>query len=77
MDKTNVYSNGVSFDLEKNFEYEDIVLCFDFSVFVNLMTILKDEFELKIAYVKEKEGGLIYVKNETLSEQYFLMSMSE
>jgi len=76
MDKNNSFSNGISFEIG-NVDYKDLSMCFNYNILVNLFNVLGDEyneFTLKLAYIEEKEGGMIYVCRGD-QERYFLMSM--
>jgi len=78
MDKTNAYSNGISFDICK-VEQSDITFCFDYNNFVNMVVCMNGDYEsfkMKIAYIEESEGGLVYVLKGD-EEKYFLMSKVE
>lgn len=77
-DKINTYSNGVNYNIDK-VDSSDLTLCFDYMNFVNMMSVIEDEysnFKMKIAYIEESEGGVIYALNGD-KEQYFLMSQTE
>lgn len=77
MDKTNTYSNGISFEL-CDVDTNDLSMCFDYNLFCNLMNVVDDEnFKIKLTYMEEREGGMVYLYNLDESEQYFLMSKIE
>lgn len=80
MDKTNTYSNGISFDLCKVKNQKDMSLCFDYNLIVNMMNVINgkyDNFEMKVAYLEEQDGGMIYCKEREDNEKYFIMSKKE
>lgn len=73
-DKTNAFSNGMNFKI-CDIENEDLSLCFDYVPFSNMMSVIDFGFKAKLASVDD--GGLIYMKKEDGSENYFLMSFTE
>jgi len=73
-DKNNRFSNSVKFFI-CDVEYEDITLCFKFKHFVNLMTLIGDEFSVKFSYVKDSDLGLLCFEKVDGSEKFFLMSV--
>ncbi|MFW6377419.1 MAG: hypothetical protein ACOCZ5_02285 [bacterium] len=74
MDKTNTYSNGISFDICET-DNNDLTMCFDYQIFVHMMNVIDKNFKMKLSYIEEKEGGMIYTFND--EEKYFLMSKVE
>ena len=74
-DKTNVYSNGLKFELD-NCEKENLTLSFDYKNMVNLMNVIGDRenFKLKLTYKEEQELGMLYTKLTDDSEKYCLLS---
>lgn len=76
-DKTNTYSNGVSLYLCE-VDSNDLTMCFNYNLFCNLINVIDDEsFKMKLTYIEEKEGGMIYMYNINESEKYFLMTKTE
>ncbi len=79
-DKMNAFSNPAKTELADNVDIEDLSICFDFRNFVNLTSVIeagkKEEkvFDMKFAYIKEREGGMIHVTSRDGSEQYFLLN---
>jgi hypothetical protein len=71
MDKTITYSNGISFDICDT-DMHDLTMCFGYQTFVHMMNVINQSFDMKLAYIEEKEGGMIYTFND--EENYFLMS---
>jgi len=59
---------------------EDMVMCFEFRNFFNLMEIIDDakaagkEFDLNFTYSKSDDRGLIYAVSKDGKEKYFLIS---
>lgn len=79
-DKTNTYSNGLKFEIDKvDDQDEDFSMCFNYKNFTSLMSVLSDEtdFSISLAYVHEQGLGMAYVTNISNSERYFLMSFKE
>ena len=77
-DKTNVYSNGLEFDLntEKDMSKDigDITLCFNYKNMVNLMSIVKEGDTLNFSYIKDQEMGMLSAVSSNGNEKYYLMS---
>lgn len=82
-DKKNKFSNGLSFDIKETDIKNDILICFDFSNFINMFSVLDLDvsYALSFIYIKEKEMGLMSCarKNEESDtiERYYLMSKLE
>lgn len=77
-DKTNKFSNGLNFTLQK-VKYENLSIIFDYQNLVNLFSILDyDNFDytLDFVYLKEKKLGMIICTNndDNNFENYYLMS---
>lgn len=74
-DKTNIYSNGLRFELN-NCEKENLTLSFDYKNMVNLMNVIgeRDNFKFKLTYKQEQELGMLYAKLTDGSEKYCLLS---
>jgi len=73
-DKSNMFSNGLKFDLIEDVDYIDLTMCFSYKNVVNLMAILNGEnFKMKFAYKKEQEMGMLTVEDESKSERYYLL----
>jgi hypothetical protein len=77
-DKTNKFSNGLNFTLQK-VKYENLSIIFDYQNLVNLFSILDyDNFNytLDFVYLKEKKLGMIICTNndDNNFENYYLMS---
>ena len=77
LDKSNTFSNGVSFLLDNQVEEQDLTMLFNFKNFVNLMTVIDVNFKFKFAYLKEQEMGMLSVVSSDESEKYYLMSQEE
>lgn len=78
-DKTNRFSNGLSFNLF-DIESDDLTLCFDYKNFVNVMASIDNDYEnfmFHIIYQADTEMGLIYFNKVDDSERYFLMSRQD
>lgn len=75
-DKTNQYSNGLSFVLNEEVKSQDLVLCFDYKDIVNLMAVINstEGFKISLTYKKDQELGMLYAKSVDESEKYFLLS---
>jgi len=79
-DKNNVHTDGHREFLADNIEIDDLSICFDYPNFCNLMEVLKDsrgsgkEFEMKFAYLRERNGGMIHTTSTDGTEQYFLIN---
>ena len=54
--------------------FKDIELKFDFKVFMNLFSILDNNFRISFGYVDDQEIGLIYTEKSDGSEMYYMMS---
>lgn len=79
-DKTNMFSNGLKFNLSRGVESDDLQLCFDYRYFVNLMTVINgesDSFTMDFYYLPEPNLGLIAAVKDDDSEKYYLMSHDE
>lgn len=82
-DKKNKFSNGLSFDIKETNIKENISICFDFTNFINMFSVLDNDvsYALSFIYIKEKEMGLMSCtrKNEETDviERYYLMSKME
>lgn len=74
MDKTDPYSNGVSFFI-CDVSIKDMELCFDYQVFIKLMNVVdKEGFRISVTYLESPEpGGIVYVYREE-EEKYFLVT---
>ena len=78
-DKLNRLSNGISFNIQ-SVEYIDLSLCFDFKDVSNLLAVLNgdvDNFVFNLAYLSDKNLGMIYIHNVDETEKYYLMSYLE
>lgn len=75
-DKRSSVSNTLKFDLIEA-EFDNMTICFDFSNFSKLMSIVSNDYEnfvFKISYMKERELGMVFMRKTDDSENYFLMS---
>jgi len=75
-DKTNQYSNGLSFILDEAIGSDNLLLCFDYKDIVNLMAVInsREDFKISLTYKEEQELGMLYAKSTDESEKYFLLS---
>lgn len=77
-DKTNMFSNGLKFNLTKiPDEIEDLTMCFDFKNFINFMQVIQldiEKFELRFKYIQEQEMGMMYAVHDDGSEKYYITS---
>lgn len=79
-DKMNAFSDGHNEPLATDVGINDLSICFDFKNFINLMTVIESvreegkDFDIKFAYMKEREGGMIHAVSKDESEQYFLLN---
>ena len=76
-DKSNMYSNGLKFDLWDNVDIHDLVMRFDYKNIVNMMAVVNgdnNDFTMKFAYKEDQEMGMLTVANGEYSEQYYLLS---
>jgi hypothetical protein len=79
-DKRNTVSNTLKFDLLDDIEHDDMSICFAYDNFQRLMSLILDDyedFELKVAYIDRQELGMIYIRRNDGSENFFLMSKVE
>jgi hypothetical protein len=75
-DKRSSVSNTLKFDLVEA-EFDNMTICFDFSNFSKLMSIVSNDYEnfmFKISYLEDKELGMVFMRKTDDSENYFLMS---
>ena len=75
-DKRSSVSNTLKFDLVEA-DFENMTICFDFSNFSKLMSIVSNEYEdfvFKISYLEDRELGMVFMRKTDNSENYFLMS---
>lgn len=78
-DKTNKFSNGLSFDIAEIDVSDKFSICFDFSNVSNMFAVLTDEesYKLEFTYIKEKEMGLLSCIRDDNEERYYLVSKME
>jgi hypothetical protein len=79
-DKQNPYSNTLKFDLLQDIKEDDLNLCFDYRNFVNLMSVIEDDFDnfrTNFAFVRQQELGMVFVEKKDGTEKYYLMSRKE
>ncbi|MCF7927430.1 MAG: hypothetical protein K9L74_07670 [Candidatus Izimaplasma sp.] len=76
-DRTNKYSNRMNFMLHSGVESDNLVLCFDYTNVVKLMSIIDNSFTMKFTYFEDQEMGGMYCENENKSEKYFISSMQD
>jgi hypothetical protein len=78
-DMTNSFANGLKIKVGIS-EYDDTIICFDFKMMNNIMTILNGDavdFTFRIGHIKKSNSGLIsFVKNDD-TEKYYLLSTRE
>jgi len=75
-DKRSSVSNTLKFDLVEA-DFNDMTICFDFSNFSKLMSIVSNDYEnfmFKISYLEDRELGMVFMRKTDDSENYFLMS---
>lgn len=73
-DKENAYSNSINYEL-CTVDYENVVLCFDYQFFINMMSVINDnyfDFKMSLCYIKDKKAGLLKCFKE--DEKYYLIS---
>jgi hypothetical protein len=78
-DKTNSYSNGLTFELGST-DLSDTIMCFDFKPFSNAFKVLGDryeEFTMSVNYIEKLNAGIISFINEDGSEKYFILSKDD
>ncbi len=78
-DKTNRFSNGISFDLGE-IDHGDISICFEFRNFKAVLQCMEgvlDEFVAKFTWVEEQEAGMVLFEKNDGSEKYSLLSKIE
>lgn len=79
-DKTNTYSNGMKMQVGTS-EYEGSVsVCFDYKTFNNVMTLLNgdaEDFQFRIGYIEQSQGGMASFIRKDESEKYFIMTSRE
>jgi len=79
-DKTNKFSNGLKFNIEKTEDVNDLVLMFDAKNITDLMTVIGKDYEnfkLNFAYVEDAGVGLVFAESKDNSEKYYVMSQDE
>lgn len=77
-DKTNKFSNGLKFDLEKIDNVDNLVLTFTAKNIIDLMTVINNEnFRLNFAYVHDAGVGSLFAESNDSSEKYYIMSSDE
>lgn len=79
-DKKNSASNGLSLELAKIKGVDDLVLCFEFKNFSNLIALLNGDYEdftLSLFYVESHNAGLLKMMKADGSETYYMMSIIE
>ena len=78
-DRLNTYSNGIKFEIDA-IEKENLVMCYDFKNFNNLLSVIsgrEEEFTAKFSYISQSKAGMIeFMKNDN-SEKYYLITMIE
>jgi len=78
-DKSNEFSNGLSFDLME-VDIPDVTLCFTFKDIVNLMNTIDynyENFNFKFSYIEAQDRGMLYAYNTDKSENYCLLSTGD
>lgn len=79
-DKSNKFSNGLKFDLEKIDGVDDLVLSFTAKNITDLMAVINSDFEnfkLNFTYVPDAGVGLVFAESNDSSEKYYIMSNDE
>lgn len=80
-DRTNSGINRMT-DNICNVETDNMVMCFEFRNFLNLITVIEEanvnnkQFDLNFTYSKKDDRGLIYAVSKDNSERYFIVSRS-
>lgn len=79
VDKTNRFSNGVRFELDR-VKHSDLESWYDFKYINAVLGIIGDnpgDFQANFAFLDEQNAGMIQFVNQAKSEKYFLMSRIE
>jgi hypothetical protein len=79
-DRSNMAENGIYYDFH-SVDSDDVVVCFNFKNFVNLMSVVEYEFNkedgkrfmLRFAYLDDR-GGMVHAISTDETEQYFLLN---
>jgi len=76
-DKSNRYSNVLSYKIYKVNGTDDLEMAINYKNFINLMSIIGENIEdfiLKLSYDKESERGLVTVTSKDYCEKYFIQT---
>jgi hypothetical protein len=80
-DRGNSRADKTTRIIKEDVDMKDLSICFDLKNFIALTQVIElsresdqKEFDMKIAYIEEREGGMIHVASTDNSEQYFLLN---